>query len=103
MMDWKAQKRACDRAAHDHAHGGEDKREFYRVKGLGERYTKVFDEWSARLQAEREREDRLAPFQDFASRAEALQTSDNEEVRALADLLADMIEHFHEKESNTHG
>lgn len=99
MMDWKAQKRNCDRAAHDHAHGGDDKREFYVTKGLGERYDKVFREWSSRLEAEREREERLAPLQEFASRAESLQTSDNEEVRQLADLIADIVEHLHEKES----
>lgn len=101
MMDWKAQKRACDNAARSDAEEGENRRSDWTARGLQERYDKAYRERRAQIEATEAEEERLAPLRQIRNQADALASrSDNEEVRELSDMIRDLADYL---ESNQHG
>lgn len=99
-MDWKQEKRNCDRAARSDAEEGENRRSDWTARGLQERYDKGYRERRAQIEATEAAEERLAPLRQINNQADALASrSDNEEVREIADMLRDLTQYIMEKDS----
>ena len=99
MIDWKQQKRDCDRAAVEDAEGGEDRLSFYTTKGLGERYQKVRKERLAEITATQEREEILEPLRSISRDADILvSTTSSNEVAELARIVERLADYLLAKE-----
>lgn len=98
-MDWKAQKRACDRAAMSDADRDENCRDNWTARGLQERYDKQYKERRAQIEADEAKQARLSPLEEIERAADSLTYSDNSDTRNLARLIQKIAEHLIEKES----
>lgn len=98
MMDWKAEKRACDKAAREHAEGGEDQTVLYAKRGMIDRYRKVYAEARAEIEATAARDAEYSFWFLVERELDVLSSSDNEEIRALTDVVARLAQHMKEKD-----
>lgn len=100
MIDWKARKRACTRAAISDAEEGENRQVDWIASGLGELYKKHYKERRAQIEAAQAQEESLEPLRQIEREADALTSADNEDTRNLARLIQSLAEHLIAKESN---